>query len=185
MVNRRLEGLSNLFSKERKITFNIEFVYNEVTGNSATAKGKKMKKSATEAQRLQRAANASLWSRVYKCYRCRAKHCKQGPYCWPDERGNHRRLLPGQLEEIVSYIKGNMTEGERKEDVDINIEIPPYILKNILDNYCKRKADSSTNCRHCKAYVGESLQFTASSDRNRDIDIPLRLSDGTTQRLRT
>jgi hypothetical protein len=28
--------------------------------------------------------------------------------------------------------------------------------------------------------VGESGQFTASSDRNRDIDIPLRLSDGTT-----
>jgi hypothetical protein len=33
--------------------------------------------------------------------------------------------------------------------------------------------------------VGESGQFTASSDRNRDIDIPLRLSDGTTQTLHT
>jgi hypothetical protein len=32
--------------------------------------------------------------------------------------------------------------------------------------------------------VGESGQFIA-SDRNRDIDIPLLLSDGTTQTLRT
>jgi hypothetical protein len=33
--------------------------------------------------------------------------------------------------------------------------------------------------------VGELGQFTASSDRNRDVDIPLRLSDGTTQSLCT
>jgi hypothetical protein len=38
-----------LFSKRRKITFSMEFVYKEVTGDSATAKGKKKKKSATEA----------------------------------------------------------------------------------------------------------------------------------------
>jgi hypothetical protein len=30
--------------------------------------------------------------------------------------------------------------------------------------------------------VGQSGQFTASSDRNRDVDIPLRLSDSTTQK---
>jgi hypothetical protein len=44
-----------LFSKGRKITFSIEFVYKEVTCNSTTIKGKKKKKkkkSATEAQKL-------------------------------------------------------------------------------------------------------------------------------------
>jgi hypothetical protein len=43
-----------LFSKGRKITFSIEFVYKEVTLKSTTAKGKKKKKkkSATETQRL-------------------------------------------------------------------------------------------------------------------------------------
>jgi hypothetical protein len=30
--------------------------------------------------------------------------------------------------------------------------------------------------------VGESGQFTASSDRNRDVDIPLQLSDSTAQK---
>ena len=48
-----------MFSKGRKITFSIEFVYKEVTSDSTTAKGKK-KKSAMEAQKLQRAADASL-----------------------------------------------------------------------------------------------------------------------------
>jgi hypothetical protein len=146
-----------LFSKGRKITFSIEFVYKEVTSDSTTAKGKKKKKSATEAQKIQRAADASLWNRVYKRYRCRSKHCKQGPHCWLDEQGNHRKLLPGQLEEIVCHIKGNIKEGETKEDVDINIKIPPNILKNILDNSRKRKADSSANCRHCKVYVLETI----------------------------
>jgi hypothetical protein len=50
-----LEGLSDLFSIERKITLCIEFVYKEVACDSATANGKKKKKkkkSATEAQRL-------------------------------------------------------------------------------------------------------------------------------------
>ena len=89
-----LKGLGDLFSKGRKITFSIEFVYKEVTGDSTTTKGKKKKKSATEAQKLQRTADAGLWSRLYELHRCRAKHCKQGPHCLPDERGNHRRLLP-------------------------------------------------------------------------------------------
>jgi hypothetical protein len=146
-----------LFSKGRKITFSIEFVYKEVTSDSTTAKGKKKKKSATEAQKIQRAANASLWNGVYKRYRCRGKHCKQGPHYWLDEQGNHCKLLPGQLEEIVCHIKGNMKEGETEEDVDINIEIPPNILKNILDNSCKRKADGSTDCRHCKVHVSETI----------------------------
>jgi hypothetical protein len=50
IVDKHLEGLGDLFSKGRKITFSIEFVYKEVTGDSTMAKGKKKKKkSATEA----------------------------------------------------------------------------------------------------------------------------------------
>jgi hypothetical protein len=93
-VDKHLEGLSDLFSKRRKITFSIEFVYKEVTSDSTTAKGMKKKKSATEAQKLQRAADAGLWSQLYELHRCKAKHCKQGPYCLLDERGNHCELLP-------------------------------------------------------------------------------------------
>ena len=94
MANEHLEGLSDLFSKGKKITFSIEFIYKEVTGDSTTAKGKKKtKKSATEAQKLQRTADAGLWSRLYELHHYRAKHCKQGPYYLPDERGNYRRLL--------------------------------------------------------------------------------------------
>jgi hypothetical protein len=150
MVDEHLEGLGDLFSKGRKITFSIEFVYKEVTSDSTTAKGKKKKKNATDAQRLQRATDAGLWTRVYEHWRCRAKHCKEGPHCLKDERGNHRKLLPGQLEEIVSHIKRNMQEGDTEEDVDLNIELPPNILNNVLDNSRKRKADSSTDCRRCK-----------------------------------
>lgn len=68
MVDKHLEGLCDLFSKRRKITFSIEFVYKEVTGNSTTAKGKMKKKSATEAQKLQRTADAGLWSRHYELH---------------------------------------------------------------------------------------------------------------------
>jgi hypothetical protein len=153
LVDKHLEGLGDLFSKGRKITFSMEFVYKEVTCESTTAEGKKKKKSATEAQKLQRAAEAGLWTRVYERYRCRGKHCKQGPHCWPDEQGNHHKLLPGQLEDIVSHIKGNMKEGEKEEDIDVNIEIPPNILKAVLDNSRKRKADCSIDCRHCKVHV--------------------------------
>lgn len=49
MVDDYLESLSDLFSKGRKITFSVEFVYKEVTCNSIAVKGKKRKKSATEA----------------------------------------------------------------------------------------------------------------------------------------
>jgi hypothetical protein len=156
MIDEHLEGLGDLFSKGRKIIFSIDVVYKEVTGDSTTAKGKKKKKSPTEAQKLQRAADAGLWSRVYEKYRCRSKHCKQGPHCVPDERGNHRKILPAQLEEIVCHIKANMKEGETEEIVKVDIEIPPHILQNILDNSCKRKADNSPDCRHCKVHVSEN-----------------------------
>ena len=46
-----------------------------------------------------------------------------------------------------------MKEGEKDEDVDVNINIPPHILKNVLDNSCKWKADDSINCRYCKVHV--------------------------------
>lgn len=76
----------------------------------------------------------------------------------PDERGNHRILLPAQLEEIVSHTKANMEEGATEEDVDVNIEIPPHILKHILNNSRKRKAkDVSADCRHCKVHASETL----------------------------
>ena len=60
MVNEHLEGLSDLFRKGRQITFSIEFVYKESSSDSRTAKGKEKKKSATEVQKLQRAADAGL-----------------------------------------------------------------------------------------------------------------------------
>ena len=69
-----------------------------------------------------------------------SKHCKH-------------KLLPGQLEDIVCHIKANMKEGEKEEDVDVNVEIPPNILKSVLDNSRKRKADSSNDYRHCKVHV--------------------------------
>jgi hypothetical protein len=153
LVDDHLEGLGDLFSKGRKITFSVEFVYKEVSCESTTVKGKKKKKSATEAQKLQRAADAGLWTRVYEHYRCKFKHCKQGPHCWLDERGNHHRLLSGQLEDIARHIKGNMKERETEEDVDVGIDIPPRILKNVLDNNRKRKADGLTDCHHCKTHV--------------------------------
>jgi hypothetical protein len=144
-----------LFSIGRKITLCIEFVYKEVACDSATANGKKKKKkkSATEAQRLQRAAKAGLWTRVYKQYRYRAKHCKQGPCCWLDKRGIHQKLLPGQLKEIVGHIKETIKKGETEEDVDVRIEILPYIIKNILENNRKRKADGFIDHRQYKAHT--------------------------------
>jgi hypothetical protein len=153
LVDEHLEGLGDIFSKGRKITFSMEFVYKEVTCDSITAKGKRKKKSATDAQRLQRAADAGLWTRVYELYRCKAKHCKQGPHYWPDERGTRHPLLPRHLEDIVRHIKDSMKEEDIEEDVDVNIEIPPYILKNVLDNSNnsrKRKADGPLDCRHCE-----------------------------------
>lgn len=46
-----------------------------------------------------------------------------------------------------------MKGGETEEDVDINVEILSNILKNVLDNSCKRKLDGVIDCYYCKAYV--------------------------------
>jgi hypothetical protein len=45
-----------------------------------------------------------------------------------------------------------MKEGDKEEDVDINIEMPPSIVKDILHNSRKRKADGSVDCRPCKVH---------------------------------
>ncbi|KAF6783012.1 hypothetical protein CSOJ01_15944 [Colletotrichum sojae] len=153
-LDSHVEGLGDLFGKGRKIIFGVELIYKEATGNVvATAKSKKKGQSATEAQKLQRAADAGLWARVYKHHRCRGKHCKQGPHCWLDERGNHHRLLPTHLEDIFNHIKGSMKEGEKEDDVDVNIEIPSRILGDILSNSRKRKAEDSIDCRGCRAHA--------------------------------
>ncbi|PVH68670.1 hypothetical protein DL98DRAFT_564632 [Cadophora sp. DSE1049] len=117
-VDEHLEGLSDLFSMGRKIILSMEFVYKEVACDSATAKGKKKNKSATEAQRLQRAAEAGLWTRVYEQY----------------------QLLPGQLEEIVGHIKETMKEGETEEDVDRKAD------GSIDHRQCKAHASSHNRC---------------------------------------
>jgi len=58
-----------------------------------------------------------------------------------------------------------MKEGEKEEEVDVNIEIPPNILKNILDNSCKRKADSSIDCRHCKGHASTHSRCCNTAER--------------------
>jgi uncharacterized protein YpuA (DUF1002 family) len=51
-------------------------------------------------------------------------------------------------------------KGEKEEDIDVNsIELPPHILKSVLDNSRKRNADASTGCRHCKVYVSAPGEF--------------------------
>ncbi|KAL0929600.1 uncharacterized protein CTRU02_215498 [Colletotrichum truncatum] len=152
-LDSHIEGLGALFSKRRKITFGIEIVYKEAVDDATSAKGRKKGQNATEAQKLQRAADAGLWTRVYKHHRCRGKFCKQGPHCWIDERGNHHRLLPRHLEEIFNHIQRNMKEGEKEEEVNINIEIPSKILGDILNDSRKRKAEDSVDCRGCKAHA--------------------------------
>jgi len=41
----------------------------------------------------------------------------------------------------------------KEGDVDVSVEIPPNILKNILDNSRKRKADGSIDYRQCKVHA--------------------------------
>lgn len=71
-VDKYLEGLKDLFSIGRMITFSIKFVSKASLGGFATVKGKKKTKSATKAQRLQRAAKVGLWTQAYKQYQRRA-----------------------------------------------------------------------------------------------------------------
>tara|TARA_R110002060_G_scaffold1985_3_gene3600 strand:+ start:575 stop:802 length:228 start_codon:yes stop_codon:yes gene_type:complete len=50
-------------------------------------------------------------------------------------------------------MKEMMKEGVTEEDVDVRIEILPHIIKNILQNNRKRKADGSINHRQCKTHA--------------------------------
>jgi hypothetical protein len=56
-----------------------------------------------------------------------------------------------------------MKEGETEENVNVDIEIPPHILRNILDNSRKRKADNPSDCRY-KVHVLETIPGEASGD---------------------
>jgi len=67
-----------------------------------------------------------------------------------DKQGNHFKLLPAHLGEIVSNIRSNIKAGETEETVDVEIHIPTHIRQSVLDNSRKRKADSSTDCHRCK-----------------------------------
>jgi hypothetical protein len=58
-----------------------------------------------------------------------------------------------------------MEEGEREENVDIDIETPPNILKDVLDNSRKRKADGSIDCRQCKAHVSAHGRYCDTAGR--------------------
>ena len=52
--------------------------------------------------------------------------------------------------EIFNRIKESMHEEENEEEADVNMQIPPEILKDVLGDSCKRKADGSLDCCHCK-----------------------------------
>jgi len=123
-------------------------------------KVQKKKRSATNAQRAQMSAEAGLWTCVYKYYRCRAKYCKEGPYCAKDEQGNYLKLESKDLEAIFIWYKDNMKDGEREDDVDVNVEIPSWLLKDVFDRSRKRKADSSNDCRPCKTHCGHNCAPT-------------------------
>jgi hypothetical protein len=68
-----------------------------------------------------------------------------------------------------------MNKEEKEEDVDINIKILPNILKNVLNNNCKQKADSLINCYYCKVHVSahskccDTAKITLSKDP-RDVE---------------
>ncbi|KAI4599592.1 hypothetical protein KJ359_001689 [Pestalotiopsis sp. 9143b] len=153
MVDDHLEGLGDLVRLGKKITVHIELVYKEDGQPSAGAKRRGKKQSATEAQKAQRAAEAGLWTRVYKHHRCRAKHCKNGPHCWPDEQGIHHKLEARHLEDILNDLKDNMKEGETEADIDVAVDIPPRILQDVLNESRKRKAAAPESCRPCKIHT--------------------------------
>lgn len=170
IVDSHLEGLGALFrvgkTMDKRITLFIELVYKEDTKAPAPTKKQKKKKSQSDAQRAQMEAEAGLWSRVYEHWRCIAKHCKQGPQCWPDENGIHYRLENKHLEKLVNYIKSKMKAGDKVEDVDIDIDIPSHILKDVLDVSRKRKAEDPCDSRPCKTQCGHGCGGKITSDGN-------------------
>jgi hypothetical protein len=65
-----------------------------------------------------------------------------------------------------------MKEEENEEDVNINIEMLPSIIKDILDNSCKRKANGSIDYRPCKVHASAYIKCydTATSKDPRDVE---------------
>ncbi|KAL7939957.1 hypothetical protein V8C42DRAFT_356547 [Trichoderma barbatum] len=119
-IDTHLEGLGDLF----------EGVINE----STAAKGAKKKKSRSEEQRLQLDLVKGLWDRVYKHHRCRRKHCKLGPHCMKDQFDKHHKIDYKNLKAIFQDIKANMKEGDNPDQVDVNVEIPAAIRKDIMQD---------------------------------------------------
>ncbi|KAK1839853.1 hypothetical protein CCHR01_17529 [Colletotrichum chrysophilum] len=78
ILDSHVEGLGALFSKRRKITLGVEFIYKEAAGDPTSNKGKKKGQSATEAQKLQRVADAGLWARRTRWTAEPAKHTSSG-----------------------------------------------------------------------------------------------------------
>ena len=62
-----------------------------------------------------------------------------------------------------------MKEGEKEEEVDVNIEIPPKILKDVLDDSRKRKAEDSIDCRNCKAHVSANGRYRDVAEATLDL----------------
>ncbi|KAI9146671.1 hypothetical protein HJFPF1_13576 [Paramyrothecium foliicola] len=150
IVDDHLRGVSHLFNQGKTITVDVEFVYKDkdLENAAATAKGKKKKgTSATATQRAEMEAQAGTYREVYKKLRCDAVHCKKGPHCVVDPRGNHLEVLPIYLEKIVEYVQG----GGSLESHD---EIPAGIMEEIKRYNQKRKAESLANSRPCKAHCG-------------------------------
>lgn len=52
-----------------------------------------------------------------------------------------------------------MKEGEKEGEVRINAEIPPNILKDVLDDSRKRKAEDAIDYRSYKARVSAKGQY--------------------------
>ena len=52
-----------------------------------------------------------------------------------------------------------MKEGEKEEEVDVNIEILRKILDNILNDSHKQKVEDSIDCRNCKVHVSAHSRY--------------------------
>lgn len=133
-IDTHLEGLRDLFKGGKKITLLMEFFYKEVVSESTAAKGTKKKKSRTEEQRAQLDLVKGLWNRVYKHHRCRKKNCKLGPHCVKDRFGKHRRIDYKNLRAIYQDLKANMKNEDNPDEVDVNVEIPATILRDIMQD---------------------------------------------------
>ncbi|EJP61977.1 uncharacterized protein BBA_09025 [Beauveria bassiana ARSEF 2860] len=165
VIDQHLESLAILFNAGRKITFSLEFVYKEVTDQSATGarSGKKKRKTQSEVQREKMAAESGLWNRVYKRNRCRAKYCKKGPHCLVDHQENHRKLHYKDLKAIDDHYKDDMKEGETFADVDITGPIPSHIFEQVLSRSDDSEGDPAEELNKYFTFLLTEVQ----SDRNR------------------